>query len=76
MKIVHPPDRLRIADLTEIDLGGLQVLVPHKITFDTTSRGTPFLLAYVAEYLRRSWGDPWTFNLAPSPLTRDLVGGG
>jgi low temperature requirement protein LtrA len=24
------------------------------------SRGTPFLLAYEAEYLRRSWGDTWT----------------
>jgi hypothetical protein len=29
VKIVHPPDRLRIADLPEIDLGGLQVLVPQ-----------------------------------------------
>jgi hypothetical protein len=31
------------------------------------------VLAYVAEYLRRSWGDTWTFSLAPSPLTRDLA---
>jgi hypothetical protein len=29
MQDIHPPDCLRIADLAEIDLGGLQVLMPQ-----------------------------------------------
>ena len=30
MKNVHPPDGLSVADLSQIDLGGLQVLMSQK----------------------------------------------
>jgi hypothetical protein len=44
-----------------------------KITFDTISRGIPFLLAYEAEYLLKSCGETCTFSFAPSFLIRDLA---
>jgi hypothetical protein len=44
-----------------------------RMTLEMISKGTPFLLAYVAECRRRSWGDILTLSFLPSPVTKFLT---
>jgi len=44
MKYINPAYCLMFTDLTKINLGSFQILMPQ-ITYDTISNGTPFRLA-------------------------------